>query len=238
MFQYTSTTSLTMGDAFALIKEVPDSSVDLILTDPPYNIGSYSTGNIKFTTRKEMNNDIAHWDQDMIDPTLLVPEFQRILKPTGNIFIFTGSNLFGRWHSLLDPVYDTFQFMAWHKTNPTPNVRKSSFLNSIELIVCAWNKGHTWNFTKQNEMHNFLESGVCQGKERTAHPTQKPVKILEKLVSIASNPGDVVFDPFMGSGSTGVASTNLGRNFIGFELSPEYYAIANDRMAHINPPAQ
>ena len=100
------------------------------------------------------------------DPQKLLKDFRRILKPTGNIFIFTSYNLIGKYHEIFNPVFDTFQFMVWHKTNPIPNIRKSSFLNSCELIVCLWNKGHTWNFTKQNEMHNFIESPICMGKER------------------------------------------------------------------------
>jgi len=234
MFDFNTKYTALNGDAFKLIKDIPDQSVDLILTDPPYNIGSYSTGNIKFKSRKEMNNDIADWDQDIIDPTELSDEFIRVLKPTGNLFIFTGSNLFGKWHSILDPKFDTFQYMAWHKTNPTPSVRKSSFLNSLELIVCCWNKGHTWNFTTQNEMHNFYQSGICQGKERRKHPTQKPLKILQHIISIASNPGDLVFDPFMGSGSTGEASLRIGRNFTGFELSKDFYDISMERLTGVH----
>lgn len=236
MFEFASSYRLDRGDAFELIRTVPDGSVDLILTDPPYNIGSYSTGNIQFGgRRKDMNNDIADWDQDVVDPTALVEDFMRILKPTGNLFIFTGSNLFGKWHTLLDPVFDTFQYMAWHKTNPTPSVRKSSFLNSLELIVCCWNKGHTWNFLRQNEMHNFVEGPICMGRERLAHPTQKPLYVLERIIARASNVGDLVIDPFAGTGSTGVAALRLGRNFHGFELDQTYHAMAEQRLNRERP---
>jgi site-specific DNA-methyltransferase (adenine-specific)/modification methylase len=94
--------------------------------------------------------------------------------------------------------------MVWHKTNPAPKFRRAGFLNSCELIVCMWNKGHTWNFTKQNEMHNFIESPICMGNERLKdpkHPTQKPVSVLKKLINIASNEGDMILDPFAGVGS-------------------------------------
>ena len=123
--------------------------------------------------------------------------------------------------------------MVWHKTNPVPNIRKSSFLNSCELIVCLWNKGHTWNFTKQNEMHNFIESPICMGTERLKnpkHPTQKPVKILKHIIKIASNPNDVVLDMFMGVGSTGVAAKMLDRRFIGIEIDEEYFNAAKKRI--------
>lgn len=230
MFDFPYTCNIYNDDCKKLIKNIPDQSIDLILTDPPYNIGPYSSGNIKFKNRKDMNNDIADWDQDVIDPLCLVNDFVRILKPTGNIFIFTGSNYFGKWHSVLDPIFDTFQYMCWHKTNPTPSVRKSSFLNSIELIVCCWNKGHTWNFINQREMHNFMETSICMGHERLKHPTQKPVKILQHIINITTNPGDTVLDPFMGVGSSGHAALNLSRNFIGYELEKEYFDMATERL--------
>lgn len=225
---------LIEGDAFQKMKEIPASSIDLILTDPPYNLSEYSTGNMKFDWRSEINNDVAKWDKVPFEPQKLLEDFRRILKPTGNIFIFTSYNLIGKYHEIFDPIFDTFQFMVWHKTNPIPNIRKSSFLNSCELIVCLWNKGHTWNFTKQNQMHNFIESPICMGKERIKepkHPTQKPISVLEHIIKIASNENDVVFDPFMGVGSTGKAALNLGRKFIGIELENEYYKASVERLS-------
>lgn len=212
-------------DSFERIKQVPDHSIDVILTDPPYNLGTYSTGNIKMGWRADFNNDIAAWDQETFDPAAWVGEFQRILKPTGNIFAFTSYNLLGGWHQAFDPVFDTFQFMVWHKTNPAPKLRRAGFLNSCELIVCLWNKGHTWNFGKQNEMHNFIETPICMGHERLKspkHPTQKPVRVLEHLLKLGSKEGDLIFDPFMGVGSTGVAALNLRRRFLGFEKDANY----------------
>ena len=222
-----------LGDCFALMKDIPDHSIDLILCDPPYNLAKYSTGNMKFDWRHEINNDVAEWDEKELDPFDLVQDFKRVLAPTGNIFIFCSYNLLGKFHDAFDSEFDTFQFMVWHKTNPIPNIRKSSFLNSCELIVCLWNKGHTWNFTRQNEMHNFIESPICMGSERITspkHPTQKPVKVLEHIINIASNPGDVVLDMFMGVGSTGVAAKHLNRRFIGIELNKEYYEAAEKRI--------
>ena len=234
MYDINTSPLLIEGDAFQKIKEIPDSSVDLILTDPPYNLSEYSTGNMKFDWRNEINNDVAKWDKVPFNPEKLLKDFIRILKPTGNIFIFTSYNLIGKYHETFDPLFDTFQFMVWHKTNPIPNIRKSSFLNSCELIVCLWNKGHTWNFSKQNEMHNFIESAICMGKERIKepkHPTQKPLSVLEHIIKIASNENDIVFDPFMGVGSTGKAALNLRRRFIGIELEKEYYKATVKRLS-------
>lgn len=149
---------LINDDCFNLMKTIPDNCIDLILTDPPYNIAQYSTGNIFLPKRKPINNDIANWDKNSINPHNLVYDFKRILKPTGNIFIFTGYNKLGQWHEAFDKEFDTFQIFIWHKTNPPPKIYKNGFLNSCELIVCLWNKGHTWNFSTQKEMHNFLNA--------------------------------------------------------------------------------
>jgi len=224
-------------DALDLLKEIPDSSIDFILTDPPYNLSPYSTGNMKFDWRADINNDLAEWDRDF-DPASVKDDFLRILKPTGNIFAFCSYNLIGKWHEIYDPIFDTFQFFVWHKNNPVPKFRKAGFLNSCELIVCMWNKGHTWNFGKQNEMHNFFECPICMGQERLQnpkHPTQKPVRLLKHLMSIASNEGDIVLDPFMGVGSAGVAALEMDRKFIGIEIEKEYFEAARKRLENIEP---
>lgn len=224
---------LICADSYKYIKKIPDSSVDLILTDPPYNLSPYSTGNMKFSWRKDINNDLAEWDKKTFDPADWLNDFKRILKPTGNIFVFCSYNLMGKWHEVFDPEFDTFQFMVWHKTNPVPKFRKAGFLNSCELIICLWNKGHTWNFSKQNEMHNYIEAPICMGRERLKdpnHPTQKPVRVLKHILKIASNPGDVVFDPFMGVGSTGAAASEMARKYIGIEVDKKYYNAAKKRL--------
>lgn len=230
---------LINDDCFSALKNIPDNSIDLILTDPPYNIAKYSTGNIKFDWRSDINNDLAEWDLIELQPKDLIQEFKRILKPTGNIFIFCSYNIIGEYHKVFDPEFDTFQFMVWHKTNPVPNFRKSSFLNSCELIISCWNKGHTWNFTNQKDMHNFIESGICMGSERikdekgkNLHPTQKPISILKKIIGIASNPNDVVLDCFNGVASTGEAALSLSRRYIGIEIDQKYFFASENRLSN------
>ena len=226
------------ADSRDVIKRIPDNSIDFILTDPPYNLGKHSTGNIPLPGRTPMNNDIAQWDMIDFYPEEWADEFIRILKPTGNLFIFTSYNQIGRWYNCLDHKFDTTNFMIWHKTNPAPKIFKAGFLNSCEMIFTCWNKKHTWNFSSQAEMHNFLESAICMRPERLSnpkHPSQKPVKILKRMIEIASNKGDVVFDPFMGVGSTGVASLELGRRFIGVEIDPSYYAAGKERINNSIP---
>jgi site-specific DNA-methyltransferase (adenine-specific)/modification methylase len=224
------------ADSFKKIKEVPDHSVDVILTDPPYNLGQYSTGNLKMNWRADFNNDIAAWDQETFSPRAWLAEFKRVLKPTGNLFAFTSYNLLGKWHEAFDSEFDTFQFMVWHKTNPAPKLRRAGFLNSCELIVCAWNRGHTWNFGRQNEMHNFIQTPICMGKERIKtpkHPAQKPLKVLDHLLKLGSKEGDLVFDPFMGVGSSGVAAFNMKRRFLGFDNDANYVNAAGKRFEDV-----
>ena len=224
---------LLHGDSRGLIKKLPDNYVDFILTDPPYNIGKHSTGNIPLLGRTPMNNDLADWDHVDFNPEEWVEEFIRVLKPTGNLFIFTSYNQLGRWYICLDHRFDTSQFMVWHKTNPAPKIFKAGFLNSCEMVFCCWNKKHTWNFISQAEMHNFIECPICVRPERLSdpkHPAQKPTAILKKMITIASNEGDIVFDPFMGVGSTGVAALSLNRKFIGFEIDKTYFDAAKNRI--------
>lgn len=232
---------LINDDCFSILQTIPDNSIDLILTDPPYNIAKYSTGNIKFDWRSDINNDLAEWDLTELQPKDLLNEFKRILKPSGNIFIFCSYNIIGEYHKVFDPEFDTFQFMVWHKTNPVPNFRKSSFLNSCELIVSCWNKGHTWNFTNQKDMHNFIESSICMGTERVKdengknlHPTQKPVAVLEKIIKIASNKNDLILDCFNGVGSTGVAALKNNRRYIGIEIDKTYINATEKRLKALN----
>ena len=231
--EITGLTRLYWQDNREMIKTVPDKSIDLILTDPPYNIAKYSSGNINLPNRTPINNDIAQWDLEEVNPLDYVEEFRRILKPSGNIFIFTSYNSIGKWHSAFDHKFDTAQYMVWHKTNPTPNIYKTSFLKSCELIICFWNKGHVWNFSTQDKMHNFIETPICSAPERLKnpkHPAQKPVKLLQNIIELASNKGAVVFDPFMGVASTGIAALKTGRIFYGCELQEDYYRAGVERI--------
>ncbi len=235
------TYKLLLGDSHLLLKQVPDHSIDFILTDPPYNLSKHSTGNIPLPGRTPMNNGIAPWDLIEFRPEEWINEFIRILKPKGNLFIFTSYNKIGQWYDLLDHKFDATNFMVWHKTNPAPKVFKAGFLNSCELIYTCWNKGHTWNFISQAEMHNFVESSICMRPERLQspkHPAQKPIAILKKLITIASNEGDVILDPFMGVGSTGVAALDLERKFIGFEINPTYFKAAAHRINNMDKQTQ
>ena len=198
------------------MKRLPDSSIDLILTDPPYNLSQFSRGNIPLNPN------------DYIEP------FTRIIKPTGNIFIFTSYSLLGKWYDAFNPLFSTFQIFVWHKTTPTQSVYHNSFLNSCELVVCLWNKGHTWNFSSQDQMHNFFECPSCMFPEKIIspkHPTQKPLELIEHLLLISSNPNDIIFDPFMGVGTTGEAALKNNRRFIGIDIDEKYVKASLKRLS-------
>lgn len=230
MLQY----ELYNGDCFEYMKTMNDCSVDLVLTDPPYNVAQFSTGNINLSNRKSLNNDIADWDKNDLDIKQLIQQIARIIKKDGNVFIFTGYNLIGDYRNELEKYFDVTNIFVWHKTNPSPKIYKTGFLNSCEFVMVAYNKKHQFNFTSQNEMHNFYESSICMAPERLrypSHPTQKPIELLQHLMKIGSNEDDVVFDPFMGVGSTGVACKNLNRRFIGCELNETYYEACKNRLS-------
>ena len=202
-------------DCRELMLRFPSESVDLILADPPYNISRYSTGNIPRAGKTTLNNEIADWDKILVK------------------IIFSGYNQIGEWHKVFDPAFDTFQIFVWHKTNPAPKVYRNGFCNSCEFAIFLWNRGHIWNFSTQEEMHNFYECPICSYPERLKspfHPTQKPIQLLEHFIKIASNPGAIILDPFMGVGSTGVAAIKNDRRFIGCDLNKDYVEAAQRRI--------
>jgi len=232
------------GDCLEELKKLSDNSVDAIITDPPYNWShknkidriAFKKGSIK--RRKSVDMDFGEWDyqtekqlEEFTDKW--IKECMRILKQTGSIYVFYSKEeiIFlkraiekygGYWKSEI----------IWHKTNPTPNFRKRSYISSIEAIGFAVKEkgSFKFNFKQQKEMHNFLESGICQGKERTKHPTQKPLWIIKKFIEISSEEGDIVLDCFIGSGTTAIACKQLKRKYIGFEINKEYVDIANKRL--------
>ena len=121
----------------------------------------------------------------------------------------------------------------WHKLNPMPRNMNLHFVNSTEAWIYFTYKKKTGTFNNGNKMiHDFIETSVVSNGEKKAgkHPTQKPIALLEHFVKLLSNEGDLVVDPFMGSGSTGVVCKKLGRNFVGVEFDKEYYEIAQRRI--------
>lgn len=229
---------LVNADNKTVLPSLSDHSVDAIITDPPYNISQYSTGDIKIKGRSSIQNSMGSWDYDNLDIDYLTSEFKRVLKPQGNLVIFTSYNQLGLWHQRLDHIFDTFQVFFWHKTNPVPKFRNAGFLNSVEMVVFCWNKGHTWNYLGHKKMHNHFESPICMGNERVKnpkHPAQKPLKLMSHLVEVATNETDLILDPFSGLGSTGVAAIELKRRYIGIEVDAGYHLAAERRINDLRP---
>jgi len=158
-----------------------------------------------------------------------------VAKPGAAGYMWCGDDFVSYINRIVEKV--GFQFrkvIHWHKTNPFPAIyTRKMYANSMEMLV-HFSKGtpKTWNHKPVNEMHNFIQAPICMGKERTKHKTQKPLKVCLPFIEISSNEGDVVLDPFIGSGSTAVAAKMLNRNFIGYELNAEFCEIANQRLSN------
>jgi len=228
------------ADCFDVLKTLQDNSVDLIITDPPYNISRQR----KFTMkgRKPINLDFGDWDkwdtqEEYLDwCRLWLTESHRVLKDTGNVII---------WHDKAMPFayimskmgYKVKNLFAWVKSNPTPSFMKINFLSGFELstwCVKDSNIKKTFNFKSQKEMINFMSNPIVGGKERTAHPTQKPLKIIKHLIEVLSNPNDLVLDIFAGSATTAIACEELKRGWICIEREQAYYEIAKNRIINNN----
>lgn len=219
------------------LKKLGDESVDLIFTDPPYY--QYRAKNIKgLKNHKDVVTEFE-FDEFKSEESYLkfledvIEECFRVAKPGASGYMWCGDDYVSYINRIVERV--GFQFrkvIHWHKTNPFPAIyTRKMFANSMEMMV-HFSKGSpkTWNHKPVNEMHNFIESPICMGKERRAHKTQKPLKVCIPYIEISSNPGDLVLDPFMGSGTTAIASLMTGREFVGFEINDKYCDIITKRL--------
>ncbi|OHA47518.1 MAG: hypothetical protein A2541_01945 [Candidatus Taylorbacteria bacterium RIFOXYD2_FULL_36_9] len=230
---------LINGDALKMISTIK-REVDAVIVDPPYNTANKNTKILK--GRKARSSDFGKWDyftdKEYLDFTEgWINSAKSILKESGNILIFSKLE----YVSDIKRIYERLGFkhhgtIIWHKTNPAPQIRKNGLLSSCEAILWA-TKGfdskkisYTFNFSKQNEMHNFIQTPICMGHERTAHPTQKPKKVLSHLIKIFTNEEDWILDCFAGSGTLAEASDELKRNSINIENDKEYFKIMKERL--------
>lgn len=240
MNKITTNSTIDCGDCLNLIKQLPDNSIDLILTDPPYNLGIFM--HKRGTNMKGMrNNHFAYsgWDDMEYNQwskvmKLFLKECSRVLKPRGSLIIFMSIIKVETIITLATETGFYYKTVGiWHKTNPMPRNMNLHFLNSTEPWLYFINDGHTGTFNNNGKaIHDFIETSTITAAEHKLgkHPTQKPKILLQHFVEILSNEHDVVLDPFMGSGSTGVVCENLNRKFIGFELNEDYYNIALQRI--------
>ena len=218
---------LVNQNCFDFLKTVPDKSVDLVLIDPPYEVSrdtNFQSGEAKGkdTDRFRVSMNFGDWDNNFTGLDLVIKECHRLLKDGGTLICF-----YDLWKlTTLKEYFELanfkqLRFIEWVKTNPVPLNSKTNYLtNSREIAVVGVKKGKpTFNSEYDNGIYKYP---ICHDKGRF-HPTQKPVALLEDLILKHSNENDTILDCFAGSGSTAVAAHNTNRNFIGCELSKEYF---------------
>jgi DNA modification methylase len=246
------------GNCIEVLATLPEKSVDLIFADPPYNlqlqndllrpnhtlVDAVDDEWDKFSTFEEYDRFTEQW----------LTACRRVLKDTGTIWVI-GSyhNIFRVGKTLMDLGYWILNDVLWYKTNPMPNFRGSRFTNATETMIWAkksqQQKKYTFNYqtmknlNDEKQMQNVWHIPVCRGDERImidgkkAHSTQKPEALLFRVILSSSNVGDVVLDPFFGSGTTGAVAKKLKRRFIGIEMNPQYVEVARRRIDSIPEPS-
>ena len=211
-------------DYLNVLKDVDDNSIDLVVTDPPYEvITGGKNGGVKgkpsgiLKENKQLMESIPKAD-------LWLSECFRVMKDGTHIYIMTNTlNLTNYLNIINDVGFKLHNLLVWNKNNTTPN---RWYMKNCEYVIFA-RKGFakSINNPSSQTVHNF--DNIIGNKQ---HPTEKPVELMKLYVGNSSQVGDTVLDPFMGSGSTGVACKELGRNFIGVELDKQYFDIATKRI--------
>lgn len=242
---------ILQGDCIEQMRALPDASVDCIFADPPYNLQLQQSLHRPDQSLVDAVDD--DWDKfessaeyDAFTRAWLA-EARRVLKPTGTLWVI-GSyhNIYRMGQILSDLGYWLLNDVVWHKTNPMPNFRGTRFQNATETMLWAQrDKGARYTFNYHalkhlndgTQMQNVWHIPLCTGAERIkgadgkkAHATQKPEALLYNVIAASTNPGDVILDPFFGSGTTGAVAKKLGRNFIGIERDLDYVKIARARI--------
>jgi modification methylase len=247
------TDQVLQGDCVEVFNGLPEGCVDLIFADPPYNLQLSQELWRPNMTRVDGVDDT--WDQfgsfqeyDEFSRRWL-SACRRVLKDSGTLWVIgTYHNIFRLGTILQDLGFWILNDIVWIKTNPMPNFRGVRFTNAHETLIWASkSRGskYTFNHHAMKALNDDLQMRsdwllpICSGAERLrvdgakAHPTQKPEALLYRVLLAASNPGDVVLDPFFGTGTTGVAAKRLHRHWIGIEREPRYVEIARQRLAEI-----
>src|SRR5215211_1498498 len=248
--------TIVNGDCVAEMTRLPAGSVDLVFADPPYNL--QLQGDLKRPDDSKVDAVDDDWDKfssfgaydDFTRAWLLAA--RRLLKPSGTLWVI-GSyhNIFRVGTILQDLGFWILNDIVWRKTNPMPNFRGRRFTNAHETMIWAarepGGKGYTFNYEALKAGNEDVQARsdwtfpLCTGEERLKdgpkklHPTQKPEALVARAVLAASRPGDLVLDPFFGTGTTGAVAKRLGRRFIGIERQPSYVQAAEARIAAIEP---
>jgi modification methylase len=248
---------IIVGDCVAEMARLPAASVDLIFADPPYNL--QLQGDLKRPDDSKVDAVDDDWDKfssfsaydDFTRAWLMAA--RRLMKPSATIWVI-GSyhNIFRVGTVLQDLGFWILNDVVWRKTNPMPNFRGRRFTNAHETMIWAARephaKGYTFNYealkagNEDVQVRSDWTLALCTGEERLKrgdgkklHPTQKPEALLARVILSSSRPGDVILDPFSGTGTTGAAAKRLGRAFIGIERDAGYAAAAQARLAQTEP---
>ncbi|WP_407965218.1 site-specific DNA-methyltransferase [Bartonella sp. C271] len=248
------------GDCVAVLEKLPKHSVDVIFADPPYNLQLEGVLYRPDYSRVDAVDDA--WDQfesfsayDAFTRAWLLA-CRRVLKPNGTIWVI-GSyhNIFRVGTALQDLGFWMLNDIIWRKNNPMPNFRGRRFQNAHETLIWAVrdqkDKKYTFNYdalkaaNEDRQMRSDWLFPLCTGAERLKdkigrklHPTQKPQSLLARIIMASSKPGDVILDPFFGSGTTGAVAKLLGRDFVGIEREQHYIDAAYERIAVVQPLAK
>ncbi len=244
------------GDCLQVLPALPEKSVDLVFADPPYNLQLQQELWRPNLTRVDAVDD--EWDRfadfaayDAFTEAWL-RECRRVLKDSGTIWVIgTYHNIFRVGRIMQDLGYWILNDIVWVKTNPMPNFRGVRFTNAHETLIWAKKyreqKKYTFNYHAMKNLNDGVQMRsdwhlpLCAGSERVrrsgrkAHATQKPEALLYRVILSSTNPGDVVLDPFFGTGTTGAVAKKLGRHWIGIERDPEYRRIAQERIDATTP---
>ena len=220
---------LINGDCLEEMKNIPDGSIDMVLTDPPYNIAQKNN----FKSMGRAGIDFGEWDKGFNQKAWL-RELSRITNKNATIVIFnTFQNLTDTQRALEEDGFIYKDFLVMRKSNPMPRNRDRRYINSCEYALLMIKSGAKWVFNRKSDKYdsNVIETSVVAGKEKTKHTTQKPINVISELINRHTNENQKVLDPFMGSGTTGVACKNLSRDFIGIEKDETYFKIAQERIS-------
>lgn len=229
---------LILGDSLKELKKLESNSIDMIFADPPYFL---SGGGISCSGGKMVSVDKGDWDKKISIEEKhkfnrkWIKECYRVLKDNGTIWISgTMHNIYSIGMALEQENFKIINNITWRKLNPPPNISCRFFVHSTETIL--WAKKdikkakHKFNYDLMKELNggkqakDVWDSSLTKPSEKRCgkHPTQKPLQIIEKLILASTDEGDVVLDPFNGSGTTGIASYKLNRRYIGIELERDY----------------
>ena len=239
------------GDCVAAMRTLPDVSVDLVFADPPYNL--QLGGDLNRPDGSHVDAVTDEWDSfasfaayDAFTRDWLT-ECRRVLKPDGALWVI-GSyhNIYRVGAILQDLGFWLLNDIVWRKTNPMPNFRGTRFTNAHETLLWASmgeKARYQFNYRAMKTLNDELQMRsdwtfpICSGGERLkdeaghkAHPTQKPEALLYRVLLSTTEPGDVVLDPFFGTGTTGAVAKRLGRQWIGCEREPAYRKVASERI--------